>query len=412
MSAVGEHPAGLGAGGRTTPEASELIVARYGELWLKGGNRREFERALARNVRRALEPISAVQVERSSGQLLVRVERRARECALRLQDVFGIASISPAWSVPSDAAAIARAAPPVMERALEGLPSDRLVRWRVETTRSDKRFPMISTQLDRFVAERLADAITRRLRVDLDEPELVLGIKVQSERTYLFAEKLPGAGGLPVGTVGRALCLLSGGIDSPVAAWMTMKRGCAVAFVSFHSAPYVGETFLEKVRALVRELGRFQGPARLYAVAFAAVQIAIRDGAPEGYRTVLYRRAMNRIACAIAPRERATALVTGESLGQVASQTLENLTCIGATANLPVLRPLIGFDKVETIERARRIGTFELSIVPEPDCCTVFQPRRPVIRGRLDECASIEAGLGLEPAIDEAVASARVETIG
>jgi thiamine biosynthesis protein ThiI len=219
---------------------------------------------------------------------------------------------------------------------------------------------------------------------------------------------MPGPGGLPVGTLGSVLCLLSGGLDSPVAAWMTMKRGCRVGFVSFHSAPYLGEGSRKKVLDLARALGRYQGRSRLYVVPFAECQEQVRDAAPEGYRTVLYRRMMQRIASELAERDRWQALVTGESLGQVASQTLENMTCIGAAASLPVLRPLLGFDKEETIEIARRIGTFELSNRPEPDCCTVFQPRRPVIRGRLDLCHEVEAAIGMESLCARAVEGVEV----
>ncbi len=392
------------------PGAPDLILARYGELWLKGKNRHLFEKALIENIRTACRSHGKTSVVREQGMLAIRPERRIGDAARRLQDVFGLSSISPAWGVEKDPDAIAAAAPALVGRALESLPRDREIAFRVETRRSDKRFPMISTELDRHVADRVLPIHGDRLRVDLSHPELTLGISVRDRRAYLFAERLPGAGGLPVGTLGRAICLLSGGIDSPVAAWMTMKRGCEVRFVSFHSYPYLGESSKEKIRRLVRALHRYQRRSILLSVPFTEVQTEIRDRCPEPYRTVLYRRMMQRIACEVAVREKAAAVVTGESLGQVASQTLENLTCIGAASSLPVLRPLLGFDKQETIERARRIGTYDVSILPEPDCCTVFQPKKPVIRGRLDACAAAEELIDVEGLVRDAVAGAeRIE---
>ena len=359
---------------------AELVVARYGELWLKGKNRPQFERRLVRNLKAAVKPISPVRVERRQGQLAILPERRVGDVARRLQDVFGLASLSPAWGAEPDKDAIASVALDVMDAALDAHPRGERIPFRVRTKRADKRFPLISTELDRYVADRIMPAHGERLRVDLSNPVLTLGISVRPERAYVFAERLAGAGGLPVGTLGRALCLLSGGIDSPVAAWMAMKRGCAVSFLSFHSYPYIGESSKRKVETIARALMRFQPRALLYSAPFAEVQTQIRDHCREAYRTVLYRRMMQRIASRIAERDDYAVLVTGESLGQVASQTLENLTCIGDAAASPVLRPLVAFDKAETIELARRIGTFETSILPEPDCCTVFQPRRPVIR--------------------------------
>jgi thiamine biosynthesis protein ThiI len=382
----------------------ELVLVRYGELALKGGNRGEFERALARNIRNATSSISPVEIERFSGRLSVRPEKRVMDVARRTQDVFGISSVSPAWGAPSQPEAIAEVAREVLADALADHATDRPVRVRVSTTRAEKRFPLTSPELDRYVATRILPG-PDRVRVDLEEPELVLGIDVRTEKSYVFSKRLPGPGGLPVGTQGSALCLLSGGLDSPVAAWMTMKRGCRVGFVSFHSHPYLGEGSKKKVLDLAHALCRWQGRSRLYVVPFARVQERIRDLAPESYRTVLYRRMMQRIASRIAARDGFEALVTGESVGQVASQTLENMALIGAAAELLVLRPLGGFDKEETIQIARRIGTFDLSNVPEPDCCTVFQPSRPVIRGRLDVCLETEAALGVDDLVESALAS-------
>ena len=389
-------------------EVRELALVRYGELALKGGNRAVFERVLADNVRAATKDLSKVRIERQRGRMLVVPERRAREVFLRLQHVFGIVSISPARTAPRSPEGIAAVADAALADALAGLPADRPITFRVETRRADKRFPMTSTELDRFVADRVLPG-REQLAVRLERPELTLGVEVRDEAVYVFAERLPGPGGLPVGTQGRALCLLSGGIDSPVAAWYAMKRGCSVSYVAFHSAPYIGEASKRKLVRLVRALSRWQPRNRLFVLPFTAHQEAIRDAAPPPYRTVLYRRSMQRLASRVARRDKAQALVTGESLGQVASQTTENMTCIGAASELLVLRPLIGFDKQETIDVARRIGTFEISNVPEPDCCTVFLPDKPVIRGRLDVCEEVEARLDLA-SLDEA-ALAGVETV-
>jgi len=394
----------------TAQGSPAVVLVRYGELSLKGNNRHVFERTLASNIRAAVAPIADVTVERERGRLTVHPNRRAAVVARRLQEVFGIASISTAHAVEPSPEAIAQAAGPIYAEARACFPPAAEVTFRVKTTRADKRFPLTSTELDRFVADRVLPE-DGSVRVDLERPMLELGIEVREGRAYLFAERLPGPGGLPVGTLGRAVCLISGGIDSPVAAWMAMKRGAEVVYVTFHSAPYLGEPSKRKVIELVKRLARWQVRSRLYVAPFSAVQETIRDRAPEGYRTVLYRRMMQRIATRLAEREQAGALITGESLGQVASQTLENLTCIQAAAGLPVLRPLVAFDKQETIDLARRIGTFDLSCVPEPDCCTVFMPRRPVIRGRPELCRAIEADYDVAALVDSAVEGVEVHDL-
>ena len=371
----------------------ELLLLRYGELTLKGKNRNLFEEALARNVRQALSEISKARVVRQRGRMSVRVDERVEEAALRLQSVFGLSSLSPAWGCEQDVEAIQALALEVLTDALEPLPREQRLSFRIHTSRGDKRFPLTSPQLDRAVADHVLPHLGDRLEVQLTRPELELGIDVREERVYVFARRLPCAGGLPVGTMGRGVCLLSGGIDSPVAAWKAMKRGLRVAFLSFLSPPYIGDASRRKLVRLVKSIARWQPRNHLYLLPFTEIQTAIRDSAPEGYRTVLYRRAMQRLGGLVAQREKAGCLITGESLGQVASQTLENLTCIGAAGELPVLRPLIANDKQETIEIAQRIGSFETSILPEPDCCTVFQPAKPVIRGRIADCEAAEAAL-------------------
>jgi len=382
------------------------LLIRYGELTLKGNNRDQFISRLRRNIVRQTAEISPVRVELLFTRMLVTPERRPEDVARRLQEVFGIHSISPVWRAPLETPAILELARAVTFDALREY-AGREVRFRVETTRADKRFPHASHVFDRMAGEHVLPG-TQGVRVDLETPELTLGIDIRAEGAYVFARRLPGLRGLPVGSSGRGLCLLSGGIDSPVAAWMAMKRGMWTSFVTYHSYPYIGDASKEKVIALARTLARFQPAARLYVVPFTECQLAIRDSAPEAYRTVLYRRMMQRIAARLCQQHEMQALITGESLGQVASQTIENLTCIGAASPLPVLRPLIGFDKDDTIAIARRIGTFELSNRQEPDCCTVFMPDRPVILGRLDLCERVESEFDVAGLCERALAGVEI----
>lgn len=389
--------------------AGSVVLARYGELWLKGKNRIDFERALMRNVRRALRDLDPdAEVAREHGMLVVTPTRRTADVERRMRDVFGIASLSLARAVPSELDALGARGGEVVAEALERFPRAQRVRFRVSTRRSDKRFPLTSQEVNRAVADRLPPALWERMSVDLTEPELELGVQLRRGTSFVFAERVPGAGGLPVGTVGRVVVLLSGGIDSPVAAWMAMKRGCEAVLLSFHSRPWVGEGFERKVERLARVLARYQPRTRLVLAPLAEIQTQIKELAPPPYRTVLYRRMMQRLAGRLAREERAGAVVTGEALGQVASQTLENLALIEDAGDLPVLRPLIAFDKTEAIALAQRIGTYDISIENEPDCCTVFQPERPVIRGRVADCQAVEAQLDLEGLVEASLAARRV----
>ncbi len=390
----------------TSVRSAELLLVRYGELSLKGGNRPYFERALVRNIKAACRDLSEVKVERIWGRMAVTPERRLERVARRLQDVFGIASISTVRGTEPTLEAITKLSAEVLAAALEKFPSDGQVRVRLRSRRADKRFPLNSTQISQTVAEAILPAHGERLKVNLKQADITLELDVRRERAFVFADRLPGLGGLPVGTLGLGLCLLSGGIDSPVAAWLSMKRGCAMDFVSFHSHPFIGEGSKRKIEQLVSRLARYQAKSRLYSVPFAEIQTAIRDNAPSSYRTVLYRRAMQRIASRIAGLVRAKALITGESLGQVASQTMENMTCIEDASSLPVFRPLLTFDKNETIDIAKRIGTFDISNIPEPDCCTVFMPPKPIIHGKVEICRDAEQGFDLDGLIDAALEGA------
>ncbi len=294
-------------------ERPYLILVRYGELALKGKNRGFFERRLASNIRSACEGISKLRVELHRGRIMVWPEQRAERVARRLQDVMGIQSVSRARGVPLDPDQIAEAGLFSVSAALEERPIDEVQTFRVATRRGNKSFPMTSNELDRYVADRVLPELDSRLKVQLKGADLVLGIEVREKNAFLFTERLPGPGGLPVGTLGHVLCLLSGGIDSPVAAWMAMKRGCRVSYVTYHSSPYIGEASRKKVIDLVRSLAQYQPTSQLFIVPFTKCQEAIRDFAPERYRTVLYRRMMQRIATRLARRNRCGALVTARA---------------------------------------------------------------------------------------------------
>ena len=384
-------------------ETPVIELVRYGELGLKGKNRSSFEQALIRNIKSATRNICKVRVENKRGRVVVFPESRPMDVARRLQDVAGIKSVSPAWGCEATKEAIAEKSLLVMQEVLRDFPRGREITFRVQTKRADKRFPLKSTELDRYVADQILPELGD-FKIDLKHAELRLGIEVRTERAYVFAHRLPGPGGLPVGTLGRAMCLISGGIDSPVAAFLAMKRGCQVSFVTFHSYPYIGEASKKKVLDLVRQLSRYQPSSRVYVIPFTEIQTSIRDDAPEPYRTVLYRRFMQRLGSHVARWDKCKVLLTGESMGQVASQTLENMTCIEAAANLPVLRPLLTYDKEEAIALAQKIGTLELSNLPEPDCCTVFMPSRPIIHGKLEACEAAEAELDVDGLVERALA--------
>jgi thiamine biosynthesis protein ThiI len=332
------------------------------------------------------------RIGRASARLLLPLRDPAAwpELRTRLARVFGLANFALAEEVSlagDPETAIDRLARLVLAR-LEGMavPS-----FRVLTKRSDKRFPLTSPEVNQRVGAAVCEAIGAR--VDLDGAALTVAVDVLPGRAFFSLEKVPGAGGLPVGTSGRVLALLSGGIDSPVAAWRMMRRGCRVDFVHFHSTPFLDRTSQEKARELVRLLVRWELEAELHLVPFGEVQRQIVAAVRRPLRVVLYRRMMVRIAEALARTRGATALVTGDSLGQVASQTLANLAVVGAVAELPLLRPLIGMDKGEIADEAARIGTFETSVIPDQDCCSLFVPRHPSTRAQPAEVAHAERPL-------------------
>lgn len=373
------------------------MVLRYGELFLKGKNRRLFEEALLKNVRRAVAEREDVRVKRVHGRIFI-LGANDGDIASRLRYVFGVSSISPVYFCFKDLAEIQRIC---LEQAERRPPLAKT--FRISARRSDKRFPHTSTEINRLVGAAVAESTG--LGVDLEEYDFSLGIEVGPDWTFVWSETYPGAKGLPIGTSGRALLLLSGGIDSPVAGHYMQKRGLSLSAVYFHSFPYTSDGAKEKVIRLAKLLRQRQESFDLHIVPFTKLQEHFRDGASDKYLVLLYRRAMIRIAEALAQKEQILALVTGESLGQVASQTLSNLKAIEDVATMPILRPLIGFDKAETIAVAREIGSYDISIEPHDDCCSLFVPKHPETKASIKRLRAQEFQVAWQEALDEAVES-------
>jgi len=380
------------------------ILCRYGELFLKGGNRGFFLRAMADNVRRAVRALPGASVSTPYGRILVRVPDEAREeaCA-QLERVFGLVSLSAGAEADPTIDSITTTA--IREAKLAIARNPEVGRsFKVETRRSNKSFPMRSHDIDCHVGDAVIDALG--LRVDVHHPTLRIGIEVHSSTVYVFAELRPAPGGLPVGVSGRGLLLLSGGIDSPVAGWLAAKRGLTLEALTFHSPPFTGERAKDKVVSLLRILARWQVATTLHVAHFTEIQQRLREAGPAELAVVLYRRMMIRVADLLCERTRCAAIITGENLGQVASQTLPNMATIEQTARHIVLRPLLTYDKMETTALARRIGTFETSSLPFEDCCSLFIPAHPATAAKLAEVEAVEAKLDLAREAAEIVANA------
>ncbi len=364
------------------------VVVHYHEIALKGENRPLFIRKLADNIAKATEGLGIDAIATPRGRILLYLESAAGwpEILKRLPSVFGIANFSPAWRCKTDLTAI--------QEMIAGAISEKsFSTFRISARRSDKAYSLTSMELNQRLGRYVLDRT--QTRVDLETPDLTIFVEVLSKEVLVYFEKLRGPGGLPVGVSGPVACLISGGIDSPVAAYLMMKRGCTISFIHFHSYPYLNKASLEKAVDLVQHLTRHQFQSRLYLVPFGEIQRQIVLSVSPSLRVVLYRRFMLRIAEEVAQRERAKALVTGESLGQVASQTLDNITVIQEAAHLPILRPLIGQDKNEIITMAQSIGTYPISIQPDQDCCQLFIPPHPSVGARLEEVRKAEGQLDI-----------------
>jgi tRNA uracil 4-sulfurtransferase len=382
-----------------------LIHVRYDEIALKGQRRAWFERRLKSNLARQVG-VSNGQVTRIMGRLMVRLEDDAdvRAALDAIQRTFGVHSASLVHEVPREMGAITeRAVALAREAKLEGART-----FKIETRRTRKDFPLGSYEVSAQVGSAVFEQVG--LAVDVHEPDAVVWVELRAEGTYLHVGRRPGPGGMPVGTQGRALALISGGIDSPVAAWFGLKRGLQVDGLYFHAFPYTGDRVLAKVLELAREVARWAPVrTRVFVASTTRIQDAIAAGAREALRIVLLRRSMYRIAARVARAREHVALVTGESLAQVASQTPENLRCVQAVVpETLVLRPLIGMDKIEIIEVAKRIDTYRTSILPYQDCCSLFAPNNPATAATPEQCRDAEQDLGLAALEEEALAAVEV----
>ncbi len=386
------------------------VVIRLGELFLKGGNRGFFLSRLRKNLQWAIRDLPW-QIKPIHSRFLAIADNpvvpphETEEVLRRLQKVFGISSLGPAVSAEPDPDELERITLALL--AQNGIPHGTAT-FRIDAHRSDKRLPFNGGQLN----ERIGAAVVEQtgLKVNLDNPDLRIIIEAGKDRdhTFISTETRPGPGGLPTGASGRAMLMLSCGIDSPAAAYLAMKRGLYLDGIYFHSFPYTGDAARDKVIRLGKILSEYGGIGRVHVVPFTQFQLAVRDNCPADLAVLLYRRMMVRISCAIAEANGAEALVTGESLGQVASQTLTNLTCIEDAADRPILRPLITADKQETITLARKIGTYETSILPHQDCCSLFVPKHPVTKGNLKVLSAMEARLDLEGLLKAAIEGVQV----
>lgn len=368
---------------------NEIILIKNGELALKGLNRRSFEEVLVKNIQKAAEPCGPVKVFRAQSTMYVTPleDTDIEDVVERVTKVFGIAALSRAAEVEKDMDVILPAVGEYLRDELESAAT-----FKVNAKRADKKFPLKSPNICAAAGEYILEQFPH-LSVDVHEPDVTVTIEVRDTAAYIHKQPIRGAGGLPVGTGGRACVMISGGIDSPVASWMMAKRGLELSAVNFASPPYTSQRAEDKVRSLLSKVSEWSGDIKLHIVPFTEIQEAIRDYCPEDMLTVIMRRYMIKIAQIIARQDSALALVSGESVGQVASQTLRALECTDAAADMPILRPVIGMDKEEIVSIARRIDTFDTSILPYEDCCTVFTPKHPKTKPILEKIIQAEKAL-------------------
>jgi tRNA uracil 4-sulfurtransferase len=374
------------------------VIIRFGEVFLKKGNRAQFMKQLRRNLRDSLKRIGQVEgVTLTSYHGRYEISREEDqpfdEAELaRLVDAvtstFGIVSASPAIKTELEYDAIKEAVVTLADREIE---ERRVDTFKIDASRAFKRFPMTSPELGR----QLGSAVIEKhpLPVRMKNPDLTVGVEIHEHGAYVHARRVPAPGGLPVGSSGKAVLLLSGGIDSPVAGWMMAKRGCFLRPIHFHSYPYTSKRSVEKVKALAQTLSRWTGPLRMTSISITPIQEYLRESIPNDKLVLFYRRSMVRLASRLAAEVHAKALITGESLGQVASQTMENMAVVGQAATLPIFQPLVGMDKMETVALARKIGTYETSIEPHDDCCSLFLPPHPETKGKVDRILAMEEEL-------------------
>lgn len=385
-----------------------LLLVRYGEIGLKGGNRHLFEEQLMDNMRHALGDDIAARVRREYGRVFVELDDgdQMEDALERLSRVFGIVALNPALQVPLQLENIQEAA---VALATPGAEMART--FRVTARRPNKRFPMTSQQVNEAVGGALLRSVPG-LSVRLKQPDMTVFVELRDKAAYVYVDQVDGPGGLPVGASSKALLLLSGGIDSPVAGWMALKRGIALEAIHFHSPPFTSERAKQKAVDLAEALASWGRPVPLHVVHFTEIQTALHDAVPESLGMTVMRRFMVRIATEWARRRGAPALVTGESVGQVASQTLESMAAINAVTTTPILRPLVGFDKHEIMARAEQIGTYDISIRPYDDCCTLFVPERPATKPSIHETEAAERKLDVDGLVNSALQSIETVVVG
>ena len=386
-----------------------LYIVRCGEVALKGMNKPYFERVLLERVRKSLEVYDDVEAHWIDGLMFVRVPADIDEDEVisRCVRVFGVASVSPAVEVPKDINEIGRKAGEFMNDILK---AEDIKTFKVRAKRADKNFPIESPEIARQVGGMVLKA-SKVLGVDVHRPDCTLNVDVRKEAAYIYRDKVKGFGGLPLGTNGKGMILMSGGIDSPVAAFMMAKRGMSIEAVHFHSYPYTSQRAQEKVEDLVKVLAGYMGTVRMHVINLLPIQEEIVKNCPEDETTLLVRRFMMRIAEKVAEKNKCMMLITGEDLGQVASQTAEALVVTDSVVDMPVMRPLIAMDKVDIMEKAREIGTYEISIQPYEDCCTVFLPKHPVTKPKLPRIEKSESALDVDALVKAAVESEEIVVI-
>lgn len=384
---------------------NEVIMAKYGEIALKGLNKNTFEDILVRNIKRRFKKLGSFEITRNQSTIYIKpLEEVDIDKAVDvLKTVFGIAAIQRAAVLPKDFDEIVKQGMPYLEEALSTART-----FKVGAKRSDKKFPLKSPDIQRELGAAILEAYPH-LTVDVHDPDITVMCEIRDTNAYLSAARIMGAGGIPVGSSGQALLLLSGGIDSPVAAYMMAKRGINVDAIHFQSPPYTSERALMKVESLCEELVPYCGNIRFYCVPFTEIQEALRDNCPEEYFTVIMRRLMMKIANHFCRENEYKALITGESVGQVASQTIMALGCTDRVAEVPVFRPVIGMDKREIVEIARKIGTFETSTLPYEDCCTVFTPKHPRTKPVIEEVEAAEAAFDFAPLLEKAIKETEIK---
>ena len=387
-----------------------VIIVRYGEIAVKGKNRPVFEKKLISNIKNSLRAIGRdISVYRKHGRLYIGIGEYDYEDIIReAKKVFGVFSLSPAIMIEKDYDLLKEKA---LELLTDKIDFEDASTFKVESKRTDKSFNLKSPEISRDMGGYLLSNLDGKIGVDVNNPDVIMHVEVREDSCLCYSDKIDAFGGMPLGTNGKAMVLLSGGIDSPVAAWMVAKRGVEIEAIHYHSYPFTNERSLEKVKELARTLSKYCGPIKFHSVNILPIQKQINENCPEDELTIIARRFMMKIAQKVAKMENCNALVTGESIGQVASQTINGLEVTDNAVDIPVFRPLIAFDKIDIIDISKKIETYETSIIPEEDCCTVFLPKHPVTRPRVDKIIKSESVLDVEKLVDEAVESMEVETI-